>query len=209
MLSLTNYKKQYGKRVILQSDSFIFKGQLTWIGGVNGSGKSTLLKSIAGIIPFEGDMHLNGLSQKKEPVKYRRKVTFSEAEPEYPAYLSGIELLGFIAMVRKLEYSIMEELISYFNMEAYVSQPFGGYSSGMLKKVSLCQAFFGDPDLILLDEPFSFIDQNTETLLASLITKKTGAGTQVIFTSHHGDYQEELPLTDRFDIVDKKIKKVR
>jgi ABC-2 type transport system ATP-binding protein len=71
-----------------------------WIKGVNGSGKSTLLKSIAGIIPFDGEISINMQSIKKNPVRSRRQVTYSEAEPLYPVFLSATEILEFVAKMR-------------------------------------------------------------------------------------------------------------
>ena len=94
MLQLTNFSKTYQGRAVLRIDSFTFSPGTYWIQGANGSGKSTLLKAIAGVTPFEGDILLAGqLSVKQQAVAYRRRVNFAEAEPVFPAFLTGRELI--------------------------------------------------------------------------------------------------------------------
>jgi len=175
---------------------------------MNGTGKTTLLKSIAGLIPFSGDIHLNDISLKKDPVAYRRLVTFAEAEPEYPTYLTGEELIGFVSKARKYSMEETNKIIDYLGMTSYISQPCGGYSAGMLKKLSLCMAFSGNPRLILLDEPFAFIDQDTEDLLLSLINKRRNLKTQIILTSHHEVKYDKLLVEAEYLIKDQSISKM-
>jgi len=94
MLQLTNFSKTYQGRAVLRVESFAFAPGTYWVQGANGSGKSTLLKAIAGITPFAGDIVLAGhLSVKKQAVAYRRLVNFAEAEPLFPAFLTGRELI--------------------------------------------------------------------------------------------------------------------
>ncbi len=208
MLTFINFKKKYGSREILSITDFRIPFQLSRIKGINGSGKTTLLKSIAGVIPFSGDIHYNDINLKKDPIAYRRLVTYSEAEPEYPNFLTGEELIGFVARARK--YSLVDayRLIDYFVMKSYISQPCGGYSAGMLKKVSLCIAFLGNPRLILLDEPFAFIDQDTEDLLLSLIKNKRNQKTQIILTSHHDLKYDNFSMDAEYLIKNQSISKI-
>ena len=192
MLILKNYRKTYNGKLILLADTLKLPERLIWIKGLNGSGKNTLLKSIAGIIPFEGDILHEGLSLKKDPVKFRRLVTYSEAEPEYPLYLTGEELIGFSARTRKVSQKEVDELIQLFGMAHYFTSPCGGYSAGMVKKISLCMAFLGGSTLILLDEPFAFIDQEAAQMLADMIRNRTLGNTRIILTSHHDPVTENI-----------------
>ena len=94
MLQFTHFSKTYQGRAVLRIDSFVFAPGIYWIQGANGSGKSTLLQAMAGVTPFAGDILLAGqVSVKKHAVAYRRRVNFAEAEPVFPAFLTGRELI--------------------------------------------------------------------------------------------------------------------
>ncbi len=207
MLILKNYQKKYGGDLILKAESLQIPEGLIWIRGVNGSGKSTLLKSIAGIIPFEGDILLNGISLKKDPLVIRRKITYAEAEPFYPGMLTAREIIEFAASVREESDEKTLELIRYFGVDGFYKQACGGYSTGMLKKVALIMAFLGEPDLILLDEPFAFIDQETEEKLIDIIRKIKGIGKSLLITSHHEMPMQEISFDWIFKIKDYKLQR--
>jgi ABC-2 type transport system ATP-binding protein len=202
VLIFKDYSKFYGGKKILEVRDCRINHRLSWIRGLNGSGKTTLLKSIAGLIPFKGDITLNGLSLTKDPVKFRRLVTYSEAEPEYPLYLTGEELIGFTAGVRKVSQKEVDELTRLFGVAHYFASPCGGYSAGMVKKISLCMAFLGGPTLILLDEPFAFIDQEATQMLTDMIRKRTLGNTRIILTSHHDPGTENLETDVTYHIED-------
>jgi len=171
--------------VVLSIPNLEFPEGIYWIQGVNGSGKSTLLKSIAGIIPFEGKISVNGFDLKKDPIQARKKVTFSEAEPVFPVFLTGMEIVAFVARTRGIENEDRDLIMDYFGIGDFKDQAIGGYSAGMLKKLSLSLAFQGNSRWILLDEPLAFIDQETEKLLIKRIIRKKEEGTGIILTSHH------------------------
>lgn len=197
MLILKDYRKNYAGELVLEVESLQIPEGLIWIKGVNGSGKSTLLKSIAGIIPFEGDILLNGISLKKDPVLIRRRITYAEAEPFFPEMLSAREIIEFAASVREESEINTREMIRYFGVDSFFKQACGGYSTGMLKKVALIMAFLGNPDLILLDEPFAFIDDETEKKLTGLVRRFKNLDKTLLITSHH-----EMPMEDvSFDWV--------
>jgi len=205
MLFLKNYSKEYNGKLVLKAESLQIPEGLIWIRGVNGSGKSTLLKSIAGIIPFQGDIRLNGISLKKDPLAIRRKITYAEAEPFYPEMLTGREIIEFVASVRGESDAKTWELIHFFGVDVFFRQACGGYSTGMLKKVALILAFLGDPDLILLDEPFAFIDQETEEKLSDIIKTLKNKGKSLLITSHHEIPMENLSFDWVFGIRDNQL----
>lgn len=152
MLQLTNFSKTYHGRAVLRIDSFTFASCMYWIQGANGSGKSTLLQAIAGIIPFEGDILLAGqLSVKKQAVAYRRLVNFAEAEPMFPSFLTGRELIHLFRTAKQGPPHQEDFYLEGLQMTAYVHEPVSTYSSGMLKKLSLVLAFLGQPTCIVLD----------------------------------------------------------
>lgn len=200
MIDFLDYHKAYGRYEVLSIPKLKIPNGIHWIKGVNGSGKSTLLKSIAGIIPFNGEIQINGESIKSDPVKSRRMVTYSEAEPAYPVFLTAADILDFVAQTRNYNKVKLDEIMDYFGVNQFQNQAIGGFSAGMLKKLSLCMAFCGEVSWILLDEPFAFIDSETEKKLMHLIKKKVEEGINFIITSHHELEQDAFGFSKIYSI---------
>ena len=205
MIDFLDYHKAYGRHEVLSIPKLKIPNGIHWIKGVNGSGKSTLLKSIAGIIPFKGEIQVNGDSIKSDPVKSRRMVTYSEAEPAYPVFLTAEDILDFVAQTRNYSKVKLDEIMDYFGVSQFQHQAIGGYSAGMLKKLSLCMAFCGEISWILLDEPFAFIDSETEEKLMHLIKLKVEQEVNFIITSHHELDQEVFAFSKIFSIRDTQL----
>ena len=184
MLRLEKFVKKYGGRQVLDIPSHSFSHGLTYLRGKNGSGKSSLFRCIAGISPFEGSIWLNHFHPVKTPVEYRKMVNHSPAEPVFPAFLSGKEILRFVAKARGAPKHQLDELVSCFHLSLYFEQPAQTYSSGMGKKIALAIAFLGNPALILLDEPFITLDPESCASLRGLISGLRTAGTSFLLTSH-------------------------
>jgi len=171
-LRLTNIQKTYGSYSVLKFEEFSLNKGVYWLKGGNGTGKTTLFKIISGITPFEGDAYLNDISLKKQPTNFRSKISYAEAEPQYPLFITGNELLDFYKDVRKVDQKDINQLTDLFEMSAFLNQKIGGYSSGMLKKLSLICAFVGDVDLYILDEPLITIDTASADKLYQIIKEK-------------------------------------
>ncbi|MEI9810913.1 MAG: ATP-binding cassette domain-containing protein [Bacteroidota bacterium] len=186
MLSLVNISKSYSSQLIFTIPALELPKGIYWLKGSNGAGKSTLLKTMAGLLPFKGDITLNKtISLKKNPVSYRFLVNHAEAEPQFPAFLTGGELTRFVSGVKKGTEQQIAELKDILGIDNYLDNPTGSYSSGMLKKLSLLLAFIGQPEWILLDEPLTTLDLATQDALCRLINQKHQAGISFLLTSHH------------------------
>ena len=209
MIVFSDYHKAYGSHKVLSIPDLTIPDGVHWIQGVNGSGKSTLLKSIAGIIPFDGSININTYDVKRNPVQSRRQVAYSEAEPIYPEFLSARDIIEFVAEMRGINSEAMTEIGNYFDMISFQDQAIGGYSTGMLKKLSLTLAFAGSILWILLDEPFAFIDGETEEKLISLIKTRSNAGINFIITSHHDLDHTGILFDTVFKITGTELKKIR
>ncbi len=195
MLQFKNFKKLYGGFPALRVEELAIDAGIYWIKGVNGSGKSTLLKSIAGILSFEGDILLDDtISIKKQPVAYRKLVNFAEAEPVFPEFLTGKEMIALFAQAKGAPAGQEQYYLDTMQMQAYVGQPVGTYSSGMLKKLSLVLAFIGHPKLILLDEPLITIDTASLKILNTWIAQRHNEqGTSFLLSSHQTLELDALP----------------
>src|SRR5204863_4122304 len=96
MLTIRNFSKSYNGTLVLTIKELKFDSGVYWIKGENGSGKSTFFKSIAGLLPHEGEICYENLSLKNNPVEYRKLINYSEAEPVYPGFLTAKDLVRFI-----------------------------------------------------------------------------------------------------------------
>lgn len=196
MIIFNKFIKKYQETTILDIQELSLNEGIYWLKGANGSGKSTLLKSLAGILHFEGDVLLNKLiSVKKHKRDYRRLVNFAEAEPIFPEFLTGKELIDMFAEAKG---GTKQQKVFYtqtIGLQPYLDQPLGTYSSGMLKKLSLILAFMGKPRLILLDEPLITIDLNSlEVLYTWIIEQHQSEGTSFILASHQSLDGSGIPV---------------
>jgi ABC-2 type transport system ATP-binding protein len=207
VLRLKNFCKSYGGKSVLDIPSFFFPSGIHWIKGRNGSGKTTFFKSIAGIIPSEGEILLSQKYEiRRNPVEYRLRVNYSEAEPIFPAFLSGREILDFIASAKQASNSEKEQLLESLGLNLFFENPCGTYSSGMLKKLSLAMAFLGKPELIMLDEPLITIDQVSVQVLTRLIADfRNEKGVSFLISSHQDFDPSELSPDAVFQVEGGKI----
>jgi len=182
MLEITNYKKTYGNTTVLEISHLQLSEGIYWLKGENGAGKTTFIKSVAGLIPFEGIIVTDGLCIRKQRMLYTKKVSFAEAEPVYPSFLTGNDLVQFYRNT-KGETSC-KALAEAFGVVSYLQNKTGTYSSGMLKKLSLLLAFSDNPKLILLDEPFITLDAAAVIALHQRIALSFSKGISFIISSH-------------------------
>jgi ABC-2 type transport system ATP-binding protein len=208
MLQFQNFTKSYGNYPALKIENLQLQAGIYWIKGVNGSGKSTLLKSIAGILAFDGDILIdNTISIKKQPVAYRKLVNFAEAEPVFPDFLTGSEMIALFADAKDAPTGQEEHYIKSMGMQSFVERPVGTYSSGMMKKLSLLLAFLGKPKLILLDEPLITIDMASLAVLNTWIReRREQEGSSFLLSSHQILEDGSLPVSGELLVEDQTLK---
>ncbi len=204
MLSIDNLRKEYGDRLILDIPHLEFENGLFWVKGTNGSGKSTLLKIISGMIPFDGEVNIDGVDLRKLPTDYRRLVNYVEAEPLYPPFLTGVDLISFFISTRIANKEEVDALVQKFSINSFIKNPIGTYSSGMVKKLSLVLAFIGHPKYILLDEPLVTIDKESVPILYDLVKLYFNKGVNFVFTSHQAFELEGIAVKE-LEVKDHKV----
>jgi ABC-2 type transport system ATP-binding protein len=209
MIHLHHVQKKYDRKLILNIPEFKLDNGIYWIYGLNGSGKTTFLKIMAGMIPFGGDAHINKVSLKKNGVDYRKLVSFAEAEPVYPSYITGRDLVLFYQDIRKAPQKQIDRLIAFSDLRANLDNSVGTYSSGMVKRLSLLLAFIGPAELILLDEPLATLDTEAVHALPDLINEyRQQYGTSFIFSSHQPFLSAALAIDRNFSITDHTIQPI-
>jgi ABC-2 type transport system ATP-binding protein len=206
MLTLHQIKKRYYTALILDIPQLELPAGIYWIQGANGAGKTTCMKVIAGLIPFEGEALLLGdVSSRRQPLRYRQLVNYAEAEPLYPSFLTGEDLLHLYNTTKGRGRKDLRELAGMLGADAFLQNPVSSYSSGMLKKLSLVLAFAGTPSLILLDEPLITLDSATIPILYEWIRElHTQHGVTFCITSHQ-PISEALPVTATLAIAHKDL----
>jgi len=205
MLTLSGFEKKYSSGFEVTIPQLDLSQGIHFILGSNGSGKSTLLKALAGIHPCKGKVILNGISLHDQPLAYRRKIGFAPAEPTFPDFLNLLDLIELVRKAKNSSTTEITELQKILDVEGFLAYPIGSYSSGMLKKSALLLTFMGNPDLIILDEPFTTIDKNTQDQLVKLISKRAAQGTGFLITSHQSTLVDLLPITSILRMENGKI----
>jgi ABC-2 type transport system ATP-binding protein len=205
MLTLQEYSKKYTETLVLSIDDLKLSSGIYWIKGENGSGKSTLFKSIAGLIPFDGEIGFRDISLKKDPVHYRRLINYAEAEPLYPAFLTAKDLIRFIGKTKGAPIQQQEFYTQVFGVDQFFQKPCETYSSGMMKKLSLVLGFLGTPGVLILDEPLITLDEEARKILLAHINMRAKEGTTFLLSSHQPLDDGSLPLAGTFVIRDKTL----
>ena len=185
MLTFHQFRKSYNNELIVEIENMSLGPGVYWILGENGSGKSTLLKCIAGLVPYDGDISFQEIfNNNKDRQSFRKIVNYAEAEPQYPEFLNGMDLIQFYKKAKDAPNGQISRLLSLLDVESFASRKIGEYSSGMIKKLSLILAFIGNPQLILLDEPLITLDKDAAGTILQLIKECALNGVSVILTSH-------------------------
>ena len=209
MLELYQVQKSYGGEKILDIPKLQFSAGIYWLQGANGSGKTTLLRLLAGLLPFRGDVRVHSHSLRETPVAYRRTISWADAEPLYPGFLSGDDLVTFYRKIQQPAPGQVDKLIGHFGIKSWLSSRAETWSSGMTKKLSLVLAFIGQPSLILLDEPLITLDQDsTGRLIELIIDYQRLYDTSFIFSSHQAIPDELRQKTQFLELKERSIQVV-
>nr|WP_295877216.1 ATP-binding cassette domain-containing protein [uncultured Chitinophaga sp.] len=206
VIALHAVKKNYQDVPVLDIPRLELPAGIYWLQGENGAGKTTCMKVMAGLIPFKGEIRLRGdVSSKDHPVAFRRLINYAEAEPFYPAFLTGRDLLELYLGTKGGDRRLIGEIAERMGVHIFVNNPVSTYSSGMLKKLSLLLAFTGNPAVILLDEPLITIDTRTLAIMYDLVRTWHANGTTFVITSHQPLDPNEVTLTGTLRITEKNI----
>ena len=182
LIEAKNVSYKINDRNILNNISFVINfGELVKISGDNGSGKTTLLKIIIGLTK----------QTKGELVNHNEdKVCFLGHKNNLKNYLSIKENL----MIQGLKLNSFNlDLLERFNLRRHIDNSVGTLSFGQQKKLSLMRVINSDKNILILDEPFVGLDQNSKEFLKNFMEAKVKENKTVIFTSHiafKDDYRE-------------------
>jgi len=198
MLELRHVSKRFAGIAAVDDVSFTARpGEITGYLGPNGSGKSTTMKMITGLIqPTSGKILFEGQPIERDLIAYKQRMGYVPEEPHLYPHLSGLEYLVMVGQLRNLPCKPTAEridgMLRLLSLHGDRHSPISNYSKGMRQKVLLVAALLHDPDLILLDEPFSGLDVASGLVLRSLIQELAGRGKVVLFSSHELETVERV-----------------
>ena len=198
MLELRNVCKRFSGIPAVDHVSFqARRGEVTGYLGPNGSGKSTTMKMITGLIEMtSGEILFEGERIQADPIAYKQRMGYVPEEPHLYPHLSGLEYLVMVGQLRGLPEKPtaerIEGLLRLFGLHGDRHVALSSYSKGMRQKVLLSAALLHNPDLILLDEPFSGLDVASALVMRSLIQELARRGKVVVFSSHELETVERV-----------------
>ncbi len=177
------------------------RNTITVILGENGAGKSTLLRLLAGLAaPTHGSLKIFGL----EPQQLRGKIAYMSHAPMLYDELSARENLDYFATLHKAAddcgcAASPEMALRAVALDPHLARPVAQYSQGMRQRASLARVLQTDPELLLLDEPFSNLDvhsaQAIVELLADFRTWPSPRGRTIVLTTHQAHLA--TPIADQ------------
>lgn len=192
--------KQY--KILKSIDINVEKGEIYGFLGPNGAGKTTTIKCILRIIfPDSGEIAIFG--EPYDNTEARKKVGYLPEHPYFYDYLTAKELLCFTGMLYSLPKKQVkdraEELIKMVGLSGTNNLKLRKFSKGMVQRIGLAQALINDPDLLILDEPFSGLDPIGRKELRDIILSLKEAGKTIFFSSHI--LQDMEMIVDKVGII--------
>ena len=198
MLEVRGLTKRYGALLALDRIDFtLARGEVLGYLGPNGSGKSTTVNMVVGLLqPSSGTILLDGNGQADDPVAYKQRVGYVPEEPYLYTHLTAPEYLTLVGRLRGIPTRDLDrkttELLRLFQLHDSRYSTMAAFSKGMRQRVLLAAALLHNPELLVLDEPFSGLDVNASLLFRSLIAMFANEGRMILFSSHRFDMVEKI-----------------
>lgn len=199
MLSIKNVSKTYkgGKKAVDNLSLDIKVGDIYGFIGHNGAGKTTTIRAVAGVLDFEeGEIFINGISIKDDPVACKKVIAYIPDSPDLYAHLTGIDYIDFIADIYDVDQSTRERLTKEyadaFELTPNLGDSISSYSHGMKQKLAIIAALVHRPKLLILDEPFVGLDPKASRKLKDIMGELCNEGSAIFFSTHVLEVAEKL-----------------
>lgn len=199
MLKIKNFSKSYknGKKAVDNVSITLNPGEIFAFIGHNGAGKTTTIKAIVGILEFEeGDIFIDGVSIKEDPIGCKRKIAYISDNPDIYDSLTGIQYLNFVGDIYEVSKEEREKLIKFYAEKFEIMPALGdlisSYSHGMKQKLVIISALIHKPSLLILDEPFVGLDPKASHLLKEEMKELCREGASIFFSTHVLEVAEKI-----------------
>jgi ABC-2 type transport system ATP-binding protein len=190
MLEARNLTKHYSYITAVHQVSFsIEPGEILGYLGPNGAGKSTTVKMLTGLIePSDGQILYCGRSIYDDLAGFQRVIGYVPEEAHLYPHLSGREYLQLVGRLRGMPRRILEpkmdELLRLFSLWDDRFTSLSSYSKGMRQKILLSAALMHNPEVLIVDEPFSGLDVTSALMLRRLLSGLARRGKVILYSSH-------------------------
>ncbi|TWE06338.1 heme exporter protein A [Neobacillus bataviensis] len=203
MIELKKLTKQADNKLILLGvDLSIKKGETIAVLGPNGAGKSTLLKVLATLIkPTSGHVLINGLELRKKQIEIKKLLGYlphSSLLYDHYSPLENLVFFGNIYGVQDVEQKA-RKLVKDVGLSFFLNEPVKNFSRGMIQRIAIARAIIHDPEILLLDEPHTGLDQGAISILNNVILSMKDKGTTTLMVTH--DFKQAAEICDRVIIV--------
>ena len=210
MLEARSLTKYYGPLAAVRDVTFTAQpGQILGYLGPNGSGKSTTVRMLVGLMePSAGDVLWKGRSIFQDLPAFRARLGYVPEEPFLYTHLTAPEYLRLVGGLRGVDDRVLEEkierLLNVLDLTDDQYSTLAAFSKGMRQKVQLASALLHNPELIVLDEPFSGLDVGATLMLRSVIGALAAEGRTILMSSHVIEIVEQM-CTDVVILSDGKV----
>ena len=197
-IEVSGLRKSFGeKEAVAGIDLEIAAGSLAGLVGPNGAGKTTSLSMMTGLLrPDTGRILINGLDVWADPPAAKAIIGVVPDEARLFERLSGEELLEYAGRLRGLPAgearSRAAQLLDVLDLAEDAKRLVADYSTGMRKKATLGCALIHNPSVLFLDEPLEGVDPISADVIRRLLTRFTGSGSTVLFSSHVMELVEQV-----------------
>jgi heme ABC exporter ATP-binding subunit CcmA len=202
-LEIRGLKKHFGLKPILRGvDLSVNAGERVALLGANGAGKTTLLRILAGLTrPGAGQIMLDGLNLLQQTRAVRRKIGFVAHQPYLYDELTALENLLFFARMYALEQPQARavELLQRVGLSKKARERAHSLSRGQLQRLALARALLHRPQLLLLDEAETGLDQEGLEVLNELLQEHRAKSGTILFTTH--DLERAIERSDRIALL--------
>ena len=178
--------KSFGHQVALRGvDLAVAEGEFLTLFGPNGAGKTTLLRIVASLTrPSAGTVLLRGQDLGKAAAALRRRIGLISHNPLLYGDLTAEENLRFFARLYDLAGGAarIDAVLEQVGLAIRRRDPVRTYSRGMVQRLAIARAILHDPDIMLLDEPYTGLDQDASAMLDAVLKQIAAQGRTVVMT---------------------------
>ncbi|HXF82371.1 MAG TPA: ABC transporter ATP-binding protein [bacterium] len=185
MITIDDLSVRFGEATVLSGVTLtVPRGQRVALIGANGAGKTTLLRALLALVPFTGRAAIGGHDVRGDGSRARALVGYVPQTPAFPRHLTVAEVVAFVQDVRARPADPLPAL-AQVGLAHAAAKPVGVLSGGMTRRLALAVARVGDPPVLLMDEPASYLDAGGEALLRGWLEDAAARGQTVLLATHH------------------------
>ncbi len=204
LIQIQQLTKRFSDTVVVDQLSLeIPAGQSVALWGPNGAGKTTTLRCLIGLLPFDGQITINGVDVRRQGKVVRKMIGFVPQELAFHDDLSVQETMDFYARLKGVPAPMAQQiqgLLARVDLCGHESKLIRELSGGLKQRLALGIALLGNPQILVLDEPTSNLDVHARDDFLDLLLELKASGMTLVFSSHR--LEEIASLADRVILLE-------